>query len=118
MGSHQPRQRLGRRTVGRVNRGDIWEHPLRGRRFAIVSTDHLNDTGTVIVAEIVPDAPHGTRGMLAVTLNDNDPCAGTVIAYRINWQATERMADWKYIGRLSAQTTDIINMALRTAMDL
>lgn len=84
----------------------------------IVSTDHLTETGTVIVAEIVPDVPTGTRGMLAVQLGEDDPCQGAVIAYRINWQAAERMADWKYVGRVSEATLDVIGMALRTAMDL
>jgi hypothetical protein len=104
--------------VGCVNRGDIWEHPLRGRQFVVVATKHLVETGTVIVAEIAPEVPAGTKGMLAVQLGDDDPVGGAVIAYRVNWQASERMADWKFVGRLSAATLDVVDMALRAAMDL
>jgi hypothetical protein len=101
-----------------VNRGDVWEHPLRGRQFVVVATRHLLDTGTVILAEIAPEVPVGTKGMLAVQLGGEDPAGGAVIAYRVNWQAIERMADWKYLGRLSAATLDVVDMALRAAMDL
>ncbi|WP_144118655.1 hypothetical protein [Catellatospora sichuanensis] len=72
----------------------------------------------MIVAEISPTVPSGTRGMLAVQLGETDPTAGAVIAYRLNWQTADRMADWKFIGRVSEATLDVVAMAIRTAMDL
>jgi mRNA-degrading endonuclease toxin of MazEF toxin-antitoxin module len=104
--------------VERVNRGDVWEHPLRGRQFVVISTQRLNENGTVIVAEIAGDVPSGTRGMLAVQLGADDPVPGAVIAYRVNWQMADRMAEWKLVGRLSDATMDVVAMALRTSMDL
>jgi hypothetical protein len=101
-----------------VNRGDVWEHPLRGRRFVVVSTDHLTVTGTVILVEIASEVPAGTRGMLAVHLDEEDGIGGAVIGYRLNWQAAGRMAGWKYVGRISENTLEVIDMALRTSMDL
>lgn len=101
-----------------MNRGDVWEHPLRGRRFVIVSTDHLTVTGTVILVEIASDVPAGTRGMLAVQLTEEDGIGGAVIGYRVNWQAADRMIEWKYLGRISENTLEVIEMALRTSMDL
>lgn len=104
--------------MGRVNRAEIWEHPLRGRQFVVVSTQRLTDSGTVILAEIASEVPEGTRGMLAVHLGEGDPVSGAVIGYRVNWQTAERMAEWKYVGRVSDATMEVIAMALRTAMDL
>jgi hypothetical protein len=72
----------------------------------------------VILAEIAAAVPEGTRGMLAVQLGDDDPAEGAVIGYRVNWQTAERMADWKYIGRLADATMEVVAMALRTSMDL
>jgi mRNA-degrading endonuclease toxin of MazEF toxin-antitoxin module len=101
-----------------VNRGEVWEHPLRGRRFVIVSTDHLTVTGTVILVEIASEVPAGTRGMLAVHLTEHDDVGGAAIGYRLNWQAARRMANWKYLGRVSENNLEVIDMALRTSMDL
>jgi mRNA-degrading endonuclease toxin of MazEF toxin-antitoxin module len=101
-----------------VNRGDVWQHPLRGRQFVIVSTQRLIENGTVIVAEIANEVPSGTRGMLAVQLGEEDPATGAVIAYRVNWQRADRMAEWKFVGQLSDATLDVVAMALRTSMDL
>jgi len=104
--------------MGRVNRGDVWEHPLRGRQFVVVSTQRLTDSGTVILAELASEVPDGTRGMLAVQLGEDDPVAGAVIGYRVNWQTAERMAEWKYVGGLTDSTMEVVAMALRTSMDL
>ena len=104
--------------MGRVNRGEVWEHPLRSRQFVIVATRHLLDTGTVVLAEIAPEVPAGTRGMLAVQLGEHDPVPGAVLSYRLNWLAADRMAEWKYLGRLSEGTLEAVNMSLRVALDL
>jgi mRNA-degrading endonuclease toxin of MazEF toxin-antitoxin module len=82
----------------------------------IISTDRLTEVGTAIVAEIHPQVPAGTRGMLAVTLGPNDPVDGAVLAWRINWLAADRLGE--HLGRLNDATMEVIDMALRTALDL
>lgn len=99
-----------------MRRGDVYAHAQFDRQFVIVSTDRLTEAGTAIIVELAPDAPSGTRGMLAITLPDSEPIAGTVLAWRVNYVKTERLG--KPQGRLSPETMDMVDMALRTAMDL
>jgi mRNA-degrading endonuclease toxin of MazEF toxin-antitoxin module len=99
-----------------VRRGDIYTHATFPRQFVVVSTDRLTHAGTAIVAEIHPDVPTGTRGMLAVPLTEQDPLRGAVLAWRVNYLAADRLGE--HLGRLSAETIEVMDMALRTAMDL
>jgi mRNA-degrading endonuclease toxin of MazEF toxin-antitoxin module len=99
-----------------VRRGEVYAHAAFPRQFVVVSTDRLTETGTAIVAEIHPEVPAGTRGMLAVTLGDNDPIPGAVLAWRVNWLIADRLGE--HLGRLSETTMEVVDMALRTALDL
>ncbi|MDG4792093.1 type II toxin-antitoxin system PemK/MazF family toxin [Micromonospora sp. WMMD1102] len=99
-----------------MRRGDVYSHATFDRQFVIVSTDRLTESGTVIVVEISPEVPAGTRGMLAVALTDTEPVHGAVLAWRVNYVKAERLG--KHLGALSAEAIDMVDMALRTAMDL
>lgn len=101
-----------------MRRGDVLEHPLRGRRFVVVATQYLVDVGVVVVAEVAPVVPAGTRGMLAVQLAKADPVGGAVLAYRLNWLAADRLDGWKRLGRLCDTSVELVDMALRAALDL
>lgn len=99
-----------------MRRGDVHAHAQFDRNFVVVSTDILTEAGTVIVAEIAPEAPAGTRGMLAIALEDTEPVTGAVLAWRVNYMKAERLG--KHLGTLSPHAMDMVGMALRTAMDL
>lgn len=99
-----------------MRRGDVFNHAQFDRQFVIVSTDRLTEAGTAIVVEISPEVPAGTRGMLAVALADTEPAHGAVLAWRVNYVKAERLG--KHLGSLSAESMDMVDMALRTAMDL
>jgi mRNA-degrading endonuclease toxin of MazEF toxin-antitoxin module len=99
-----------------VRRGDVYAHATFDRHFVIVSTDRLTEIGTAMVAEIFPKSPAGTRGLLAVTLGEDDPVPGAVLAWRVNYVAADRLGE--HLGRLSGATMEVVDMALRTAMDL
>jgi mRNA-degrading endonuclease toxin of MazEF toxin-antitoxin module len=101
---------------GRVKRGDVYTHPTVNRRFVVVSTNRLTEAGTVIVAEVSPEYPAGLRGMLAVALRDDDPIRGAVLGWRVNYVAAERLGT--HLGRLSDETMEVVDIAVRTAMDL
>jgi len=107
---------VGPRPVGRVRRGDVFHHSALDRRFVVVSTDRLTEAGTAIVAEVHPEIPIGMRGMLAVSLRDEDPVGGAVLGWRVNYIAADRLG--KHLGRLTDETMEIVDMALRTALDL
>lgn len=100
-----------------MRRGDVYAHRAYDRHFVIVATDRLTEAGTAIVAEVHPSVPEGTRGMLAVSLSPGeDGLAGAVLAWRVNYVVASRLGD--RIGRLSDGTMEVVDMALRTAMDL
>ncbi|GAB7053158.1 type II toxin-antitoxin system PemK/MazF family toxin [Catenuloplanes indicus] len=98
-----------------IRRGDVYRHRL-GRHFVVVSTARLNEVGAVIVAEIHDEVPSGMQGMLAVALGPDEPLAGAVLTWRVNWLAGDRLGE--FVGRLSAEVMEHVDMALRTAMDL
>ena len=99
-----------------VRRGAVYAHPTLDRRFVVLSADRLTESGTAIVAEIYPEPPAGMRGLLAVTLPPDAPVAGAVLAWRINYISVDRLG--KHLGELSPATMELVDMALRTAMDL
>lgn len=99
-----------------MRRGDVYSHAQFDRQFVIVSTNLLTDTGTAIIVEIAPEAPAGTRGMLCVSLGEDEPIGGAVLAWRVNYVKADRLG--KHLGTLSTETMDVVAMALRTAMDL
>ncbi|GIG71025.1 type II toxin-antitoxin system PemK/MazF family toxin [Phytomonospora endophytica] len=99
-----------------VKRGGVYRHAAFDRRFVVVSTDPLNEHGTVIVAEIDAEPPAGIRGMLAVRLGEDDPVPGAILAWRVNWLAAERLG--AYDGQVCRASMEALDMALRTAMDL
>jgi mRNA-degrading endonuclease toxin of MazEF toxin-antitoxin module len=99
-----------------MRRGVVFAHPKIDRRFVVVSTDRLTETGTVIIAEIKGEIPAELRGMLAVGLRADDPVAGAVLGWRVNYVAAHRLG--QRLGRLSDETMEVVAMALRTAMDL
>jgi mRNA-degrading endonuclease toxin of MazEF toxin-antitoxin module len=102
--------------VGRVKRGEVYRHTTLPRLFVVVSCDELTELGTAIVAEIAPEVPAGMRGMLAVTLRDDDPVAGAVLAWRVNYMTAARLGE--YVGMLTDPTMEVVGMSVRTAMDL
>jgi mRNA-degrading endonuclease toxin of MazEF toxin-antitoxin module len=102
--------------VGGVRRGEVYTHASFDRRLAVVSCDELTDLGTAVVVEVATEVPVGMRGMLAVGLTDRDPVGGAVLAWRINYVTADRLGTC--LGRLSEETMDVVDMALRTAMDL
>jgi mRNA-degrading endonuclease toxin of MazEF toxin-antitoxin module len=99
-----------------VRRGEVYAHASFPRRFAVVSTDRIGESGTVVVAEIVPEAVGGVLAMFAVTLGAADPVPGTVLAWRLNYLAAGRLG--RHLGQLSQATMDIVDIALRTALEL
>lgn len=101
-----------------MKRGDVYAHSTYPRRFVVVSSDELTELGTVVVAELVPAAPPGTRGVLAVRLSREDrvPDGGAVLAWRVNYVPVVRLGD--HLGKLSDRTMDSVSMALRAALDL
>lgn len=110
---------MGGRTVasvGGVRRGEVYAHATFDRRLAVVSCDELTELGTAVVVEIAPEVPAGMRGMLAVALGQGDPVPGAVLAWRVNYVTADRLG--RRLGRLSEATMDVVDMALRTAMDL
>ena len=58
------------------------------------------------------------RGVLAVGLTEEDavPDAGSVLAWRFNCLAADRLGE--RVGHLSAATMQAVSMALRAALDL
>ncbi|MGH3545951.1 MAG: type II toxin-antitoxin system PemK/MazF family toxin [Mycobacteriales bacterium] len=99
-----------------MRRGEVVSHPVRDRRFVIVSCNALNNVGTVVVAEVSDTVPEGTRGMLAVPLTESDPVSGAVLAWRINYLAVQRLGD--SLGQLSSQTLERVDVAIRAALEL
>lgn len=99
-----------------MNRGDVCTHAQFPRRFVIISCEALNTVGTVVVAEIADEAPEGTRGMLAVPLTSDDFMSGAVLAWRLNYMASSRFGET--LGRLSSETMERVDMALRAALEL
>lgn len=99
-----------------MKRGDVYAHAKLPRQFVIVSTNRLTETGTAVIAEIKPEIPIELRGMLAVGLRDADPVDGAVLGWRVNYIAAHRLG--RYLGRLSDETMEVVDMALRTAMEL
>nr|MDT0660876.1 type II toxin-antitoxin system PemK/MazF family toxin [Micromonospora sp. DSM 115978] len=99
-----------------MRRGEVYSHAQFDRQFVIVSTDRLTESGTAIVVEISPEVPAGTRGMLAVALPATESVGGAVLAWRVNYVKADRLG--KHLGAMSPESMDMIDMALRTAMDL
>lgn len=99
-----------------MRRGTVVGHPVRDRRFVVVSCEALTDAGTVIVSEVADAVPSGARGMLAVPLTDADPVQGAVLVWRINYMAADRLGE--VLGDLTGATVERLDMALRAALDL
>lgn len=99
-----------------MNRGDVFGHAQFPRRFVIITCEALNAVGTVVVAEVADEMPEGTRGMLAVPLVEADSMAGAVLTWRLNYMPGSRLGE--HVGRLSAETMERVDMALRAALDL
>lgn len=102
--------------MGAVRRGDLVRHAIFPRDFLVVSVDELTSLGTAIVVEVAPEVPSGMRGMLAVTLGADDPISGAVLAWRVNYTTADRLGE--HLGEISPETMEVVEMALRTAMDL
>jgi mRNA-degrading endonuclease toxin of MazEF toxin-antitoxin module len=99
-----------------MNRGEVYRYPKFDRYFLVVSTRHLTDAGTVIVVEVAEQAPEGTRGMLTVSLEEDD-LPMSVLCWRVNYMQAERL-DPERVHTLSDRAMGHVEMALRTAMDL
>jgi mRNA-degrading endonuclease toxin of MazEF toxin-antitoxin module len=99
-----------------VRRGEVYAHSTFDRSFVVVSTGRLNEIGAVIVVEIAPEMPQGSLGMLAVALRPDDGLTGAALAWRVNYLNASRLG--ARLGALSAETMEVLDMALRTAMEL
>jgi mRNA-degrading endonuclease toxin of MazEF toxin-antitoxin module len=101
-----------------VKRGDILAHPSNPDRvLVLVSADQLTQAGTALLVELADAAPAGLRGLLTVTLDaDQDGVAGVVRVDRLGYYATGRLGAPR--GALSDATMQLVDMALRTALDL
>lgn len=100
-----------------VCRGDVYGHPTLARRFVVVSTDRLSETGSVIVAEVGAGTPLAERlAMFAVSLGPDDGVSGVVLGWRVNWLNASRLGSPQ--GRIGAASMELVDVALRAAMDL
>lgn len=102
-----------------MTRGQIHECSSLGgpRLFLVVSADEVAQIGNVIVVEVTRERPPGPRGLLSVGLRPDDPAPGAVVRTdRINYMSVTRLGP--PIGRLTASTMSLVDMALRAALDL
>lgn len=109
----------GPRVTDTPVRGGVYTyHGIRRSEFVVLSINALNAAGTVVVAEITPEAPEDLRGLLAVQLTDADPLPGQwVLCWRINYASAGRFDLAGCHGKVSAGTMAKVVSAVRSAIE-